>query len=86
MIQIAEILPPKRNRLWDMVKQCGVDHVVGIMDFGNQPSGTLMIYLGSYSSLERLKRSYEDGGFEFAILESRPLLHRAKLGKPRRED
>ena len=86
MIQIAEILPPKRNRLWDMVKQCGVDHVVGTMDFGNQLSGPLTIYLASYSSLERLKRSYEDGGFEFAILESRPPLHRAELGKPIRED
>ena len=33
-----------------------------------------------------MKRSYEDGEFEFAVLESRPPLHRAKLGKPGIED
>ncbi len=83
MIQIAEMLPPVHSRLWDLVAQCGVSQAVGALDFAG--------YYGaappwSYTSLLRVKNAYEDGGFELAVIESRPPLTKAKLGLPGRDE
>lgn len=85
MIKIAEVLPPRPTPLWKIVKQCGVDYVVGSMDFSRGLDVDRERLPWSYMSLVRMKTAYEDGGFILDTIESRPPMNNIKLGLPDRD-
>ena len=86
MIKIAEVMSPNRTPLWDMVKQCGVNYVVGSFHGRSGPDVPRDDLPWSYTSVMRMKTAYADGGFQMDVIESRPPLNKAKLGLSDRDE
>jgi mannonate dehydratase len=85
MIKIAEILPGTPTPLWNLVRQCGIQYVVGMMDLTWGVDGDTEEKPWSYTRLLELKNSYASQGLELAVLESRPPMEAIKLGLPERD-
>lgn len=86
MIKIAEVFSPPANALWRMIKQCGVDCVVGQFSGKWDKDRAAGEKPWSLGPLTRLKQAYEAGGFQMAVIESRPPLNKTKLGLPGRDE
>ncbi len=82
MITIAEMLRPTPSPLWKLVKQVGVDHVVGAL---TRPAESDTPFW-EYDSLARAKDAYESGGFRLAVIEGSPPLNCARLGVTGRDE
>ncbi|MCC7357941.1 MAG: mannonate dehydratase [Anaerolineales bacterium] len=85
MIKIAEILPGHPTPLWNLVKQCGITHVVGVMDLTRGLDGGPEDKPWSYTRLLALRQSYAGAGLTLDVLESRPPMDQIKLGLPGRD-
>lgn len=83
-MKIAEIFGPQDERLWRLMLQSGVTHVVATFGRGSSRSGGEKPW--SYSALESIKKAHEANGFEVAVLESRPPTDKIKLGLPGRDE
>jgi len=81
-MRIAELLPPAPEPLWQLARQCGVEDVVGT--WGRAPEKGAPPW--SYPALERLKKSYAQGGFRLGVIEARPPMTKTKLGLPGRDE
>ena len=86
MIKIAEVFGPQDKALWTLVKQCGVDYVVAGIGLQPKPDASPEDQPWSYTSLLRAKTAYNDAGFNFAVIESRPPMEKIKLGLPGRDE
>ena len=86
VMKLAEIFGPPEDKLWRLVKQSGADHVVGTFSGRWDKERTPDEMAWSYRPLERLKKAYEAGGFELAVIEARPPTDKVKLGLPGRDE
>lgn len=83
MLEIAEFIPPKPAPLWKLAKQAGVDLAVAGLPFDTLQANERVCDL---APLQRMKDTYEQGGFEIRVIESRPPLNKAKRGLEGRDE
>lgn len=82
MIQIAEMLPPQPTPLWKLVQQAGVNHAVAGLPF-QESRGENAWDIGP---MMRMKRRFDEAGFDLAVIESSPPMQKIRLGLPGRDE
>lgn len=85
-MEIAEVLSPEPSPLWDLVRQCGVNHVVGRFPRVEETESGSEEKPWHYEPLKKALAAYQSAGFELSVIEARPPLQNAKLGLPGRDE
>jgi mannonate dehydratase len=99
MIQLSEMLAPRPEPLWDLIRQCGVDNVVATLNGGEQeqrmfqsvgvsPGGEFAAdnVPWSETSIRRDVGVYGEHGFRVVALEDTPPIDKVRLGLPGRDE
>lgn len=86
MIGIAEFLSVPRSLLWDMVKQCGVNKVVGALDFQHADAPRKEELPWGLLTLARVKEAFEAENLALEVIESRPPMDKIKRGLAGRDE
>lgn len=99
MILLSEMLAPRPELLWQLVRQAGVTNVVGTLNGGEQDQ-RMFASVGaggpsftssddapwSEAAMRRDKELYEQHGFSVVAIEDTPPLDQARLGGPGRDE
>ena len=81
MLKLAEVLKPTPDLLWDLCRQLGVTTAVSGMGLveGNEAPWSL-------PALRRVKDSFDQGRFDWQVIESWPPMQEIRLGGPGRDE
>ncbi len=99
MIKLSEFFPPRPNSSWNLIKQAGVDNVVGILNGGEQDL-RMFASVGSegwtlddreevpwsYEALKRNVEIYDDRGFTMIGTEDTAPMDKIRLGQDGRDE
>lgn len=101
MMSLTELLSPRPNPLWQLVKQCGVDSIVTLLNGGEQDQRMFQsvgaqstkntvvrgdVAPWSEASLAESLRLYSSYGFEVVAVEDTPPLDLVRLGRAGRDE
>ena len=99
MIQLSEFLPPRPEESWKLIRQVGVDNVVGVLN-GAEQDQRMFASVGaggwkaddrdevpwSESALKHNIETYDDYGFTLVALEDTAPIDKARLGLDGRDE
>lgn len=99
MLQLSEFLPPRPESSWRLMRQAGVDNVVGILNGGEQDR-RMFASVGSrgwlvedhddvpwgLAAMRRYQETYEKWGFKLIATEDTAPMDRIRLGLEGRDE
>lgn len=99
MIHLSEFLPPRPTSAWKLIRQAGVDEVVGVLNGGEQDQRMFASVGGagpriddraeipwSLEALRHNKEIYEKWGFSLIATEDTAPMDRVRLGQEGRDE